>query len=126
MSQKRPPGCCAQFAWSRSSWAGGAGSVNCRRRTHMATTIDRVTDLADLARTVVTGERAGYNTTDHLAHAARQAQERNYQDLLIVDADAHHYETESSGDIVNYIEHPELRPRAHRGRSYDHSSTPPV
>ncbi|TME38352.1 MAG: hypothetical protein E6I75_07370, partial [Chloroflexi bacterium] len=65
----------------------------------MATTIDRVTDLSDIARTVVTGERAGYNTSEHLAHAARQARERNYQDLLIVDADAHHYETESWGDI---------------------------
>jgi len=85
----------------------------------MATTIDRVTDLSDIARTVVTGERAGYNTTDHLAHAARQAKERNYQDLLIVDADAHHYETESWIDIVKYIEDPVLRTarKVARGRS---------
>jgi len=82
----------------------------------MATTIDRTSaDLADITRTVITGERAGYNTTEHLAHAARQAKERNYQDLLIVDADAHHYETESWNDIVKYIEDPVLRHRASQG-----------
>src|ERR1700682_3986597 len=81
-------------------------------REHMATTIEQITELTDIARTVVTGERAGYNTTEHLAHAARQARERNYQDPLIVDADAHHYETESWRDIVKYIEDPVLRHRA--------------
>src|SRR5919204_4569820 len=78
----------------------------------MATTVERPSDLADLTRTIVSGERAGYNTAEHLAHAARQAKERNYQDLLIIDADAHHYETESWRDIVKYIEDPVLRMRA--------------
>ena len=81
----------------------------------MATTIDRPADIGDLTRTVITGERAGYNTMEHLAHAQRQAVERNYQDLLIIDADAHHYETESWTDIVKYIEDPVLRHRASQG-----------
>ena len=67
----------------------------------------------DVARTINTGERAGYDTRKHLEHAARQARERNYQDLLIVDADAHHYESESWPDIVKYIEDPIIR---HRGQ----------
>src|SRR2546421_1692311 len=89
----------------------------------MATTIDRVTDVADLTRTVITGERAGYNTTEHLAHAKRQAIERKYQDLLIVDADAHHYETESWPAIVKYIEDPVLRHRASFGARAGQSSS---
>src|SRR5215831_14311085 len=81
----------------------------------MATTFDRPTELADLSRTVVSGERAGYNTMQHLEHARRQADERKYKDLLIIDADAHHYETESWTDIVKYIEDPVLRHRASQG-----------
>jgi predicted TIM-barrel fold metal-dependent hydrolase len=78
----------------------------------MVTTIDRPAELGDIARTVVTGERAGFDTRQHLEHAARQAKERNFQDLLIIDADAHHYESESWRDIVKYIEDPVLRHRA--------------
>src|SRR5579859_3352303 len=81
----------------------------------MATTLDGPTDLADLTRTVVTGERAGYNTMQQLEHARLQAEKRNYKDLLIIDADAHHYETESWVDIVKYIEDPVMRHRASQG-----------
>ena len=35
-----------------------------------------------------------YSTAQHLEHASQQARERNYQDFLIVDVDAHHYESE--------------------------------
>jgi predicted TIM-barrel fold metal-dependent hydrolase len=77
----------------------------------MATRIGDVA-MEDLAHTIVTGERAGYNTTKHLEKATRQAIDRKYQDFLIVDCDAHHYETESWPDIVKYIEDPILR---HRG-----------
>ena len=35
-----------------------------------------------------------YSTAKHLEHASQQARERNYQDFLIVDVDAHHYESE--------------------------------
>src|SRR5918912_331885 len=77
----------------------------------MATTIETATDVA---RTINTGERAGFDTRRHLESPARQAREGNYQDMLIVDADAHHYETESWGDIDKYIEDPVIR---HRGQA---------
>ena len=66
----------------------------------------------EIARTIVTGERAGYDTRQHLQHAKKQAAERNLDDYFIVDTDAHHYETESWADIVKYIEDPVLRYRA--------------
>ena len=66
----------------------------------------------DIARTINTGERAGFNTTQHLEYATRQARERNFQDMLIVDVDAHHYESESWPDIIKYIEDPIVRHRA--------------
>ena len=50
----------------------------------------------DMARSEVRKLAAeDYSTTQHLEHASRQARERNYQDFLIVDVDAHHYESES-------------------------------
>jgi len=72
-------------------------------------------DATDDVRAINVGDRSGYNTTKHLAHAAQQARERNLSEVLIVDADAHHYESESWGDIVKYIEDPVLRHRAERG-----------
>lgn len=65
--------------------------------------------------TLNTGERAGFNTSRHLANAREQARQRHYEDFLIVDADAHHYEIESWPDIVKYIEDPVLRYRAEGG-----------
>jgi len=59
-----------------------------------------------------TGKRAGYDTGAHLAHAAKQARERNLSEMLIIDSDAHHYESEAWPDIVKYIEDPVLRHRA--------------
>jgi predicted TIM-barrel fold metal-dependent hydrolase len=50
-----------------------------------------------------------YDTTVALAHAARQAIERRYEDFLIVDIDSHHYETESFSEIAEYITDPVLR-----------------
>jgi uncharacterized protein len=73
-----------------------------------------VLGLSDIAR-INTGERAGFDTREHLAHARRQAEERNYSDILIVDADAHHYESESWPDIAKYIEDPTIRYRAFHG-----------
>jgi hypothetical protein len=40
-----------------------------------------------------------YSTAKHLEHAAQQARARNYQDFLIVDVDAHHYENESYKEV---------------------------
>jgi len=50
-----------------------------------------------------------FDTTDHLAHAAQQAEDRRYEDFMIVDVDSHHYETGSFKDIFQYIEDPVLR-----------------
>ncbi len=51
----------------------------------------------------------GFDTAVHLAHAARQRDERKLQDVLIVDVDSHHYETESTGEIVEYFSDPVLQ-----------------
>src|SRR5437868_9217931 len=53
-----------------------------------------------------------YTETKALDHASRQARERNYQDFLIVDVDAHHYESESYKEVFEYIENPVIRRQA--------------
>src|ERR1700694_17005 len=52
------------------------------------------------------------DTTQLLRHAALQARSRKFSEILIVDADAHHYETESWPDIVARIEDPVIRRQA--------------
>jgi hypothetical protein len=44
-----------------------------------------------------------------LAHAAKQARERGYQNFPIIDVDSHHFETEHFSEIVKYIDDPVLR-----------------
>lgn len=58
-------------------------------------------------REVRVGER--HDTREVLRNARRQARERGLDDMLIVDADAHHYETESWAEIGQYIEDPVIR-----------------
>lgn len=50
-----------------------------------------------------------FDTRRALARASQQARERGLYDVLIVDADAHHYETESWSEIAEYLEDPVLR-----------------
>ena len=50
-----------------------------------------------------------FDTGQLLAHAAAQARERGYAEFLIVDADAHHYETECWAEITECIEQPVIR-----------------
>src|SRR5580704_12133940 len=50
-----------------------------------------------------------FDTTNHLAHAAQQAEDRRYEDFMIIDVDSHHYETGSFNDILQYIEDPVMR-----------------
>ncbi|MGE0629968.1 MAG: amidohydrolase family protein, partial [Hyphomicrobiaceae bacterium] len=50
-----------------------------------------------------------FNTADHLANATRQAHQRKYQDFLIVDVDAHHYESESYKEVFQYIASPVVK-----------------
>src|ERR1700731_403498 len=53
-----------------------------------------------------------YSTTASLEHATQQAHARNYQDFLIVDVDAHHYESESYKEVFQYIDSPVIRREA--------------
>src|SRR5438094_4458575 len=53
-----------------------------------------------------------YTETKALDHASQQARARNYQDFLIVDVDAHHYESESYREVFEYIENPVIRRQA--------------
>ena len=50
-----------------------------------------------------------YSTSKYLEHASEQARKRNYNDFLIVDVDAHHYENESYKDVFSYIDSPVIR-----------------
>lgn len=49
------------------------------------------------------------NTADMLAHASRQARERGLEDYLVIDVDAHHFETASWTRVIEHIEDPVLR-----------------
>lgn len=52
-----------------------------------------------------TGERAGYDSKIHLENATKQAQDRGLDDVLIVDADAHHLnEITHFREIAKYID----------------------
>jgi predicted TIM-barrel fold metal-dependent hydrolase len=50
-----------------------------------------------------------FDTGKLLAHAARQASERGYKSFPIVDVDSHHYELESLGEILEYMDDPVLQ-----------------
>ena len=68
------------------------------------TTVGRQRDSVE-PRTLNTGERAGYDTRLHLENAKRQAIERNYKDILIVDSDAHQLnEMTYFQDIAKYLD----------------------
>ena len=54
-------------------------------------------------------EVGGYSSTQHLANARKQADQRKLDDVLIVDVDCHHYETDNFAPILEYIEDPSLR-----------------
>lgn len=67
-----------------------------------------------------------FDTRQHLANAAKQAQERRFNDLLIVDVDAHHFENDSWSEIFTYVEDPVQRQRfqASAGRKGRTAVTP--
>jgi uncharacterized protein len=52
------------------------------------------------------------DTRDILAHAKRDAKTRGLQDWLICDIDAHHVETVSWNEVIEYIEDPVVRSQA--------------
>src|SRR5689334_21721838 len=49
------------------------------------------------------------NTSRLLAHATQQAHQRKFDEMLIVDVDAHHYENEHIRDILPFMENDVLR-----------------
>ncbi len=51
----------------------------------------------------------GTDTRDMLARAQRQAEDRSYDDYLIVDVDAHQFETQSWPQIVEYVKNPVIK-----------------
>src|ERR1700757_4106237 len=57
------------------------------------------------------------NTTRLLAHARKQAVQRKFDDILIVDVDAHHYENENFPAILPYMENDVLRQITMGGRA---------
>ena len=62
--------------------------------------------VSDRGRRVAVDE---LNTTRLLAHARQQAHRRKFDDMLIVDVDAHHYENEHMKDILPFMENDVLR-----------------
>jgi uncharacterized protein len=50
-----------------------------------------------------------FDTDKVLVNAAKQRDARGLDDVLIIDVDSHHYESESMRDIVEFIEDPVLR-----------------
>ena len=62
--------------------------------------------IADRGRRVSVEE---LNTTKLLAHASEQARQRKLEDVLIVDVDAHHYESEHMSEILPFMENEVLK-----------------
>ncbi len=50
-----------------------------------------------------------FDTNSVLKNAARQRDQRGFNDMLIIDVDSHHYESESMREIIKYIEDPVLK-----------------
>ena len=50
-----------------------------------------------------------FDTSKLLAHAAQQARERKYSEFPIIDVDSHHYEGESMGEILEYMDDPVIQ-----------------
>ncbi len=70
--------------------------------------------LAERGRRVSVDE---LNTTRLLAHARKQAHQRNLDDIMIVDVDAHHYENENYPEILPFMENEVLRQVTMGGRA---------
>jgi predicted TIM-barrel fold metal-dependent hydrolase len=78
--------------------------------------------IADRGRRVTVEE---LNTTKLLAHAAEQARDRKYDEMMIVDCDAHHYENENFNEILPYMENDVLRQLTMSGRAKGRHSIVP-
>jgi uncharacterized protein len=79
--------------------------------------------IADRGRRVTVEE---LNTTQLLRHARKQAVQRNLDDVLIVDVDAHHYENENYSEFLQYMENDVLKQLALSGRSKNRQALMPT
>src|SRR6478609_2900782 len=70
--------------------------------------------ISDRGRRVTIEE---LNTTRLLAHARKQAHQRGFDDILIVDVDAHHYENEHYDEFLPFMENDVLRQLTMSGRN---------
>jgi len=78
--------------------------------------------IADRGRRVAIDE---LNTSRLLAHARKQAQQRELDDVLIVDVDAHHYENECYDEFLPFMENDVLRQLTLAGRAKGRGSAIP-
>ena len=78
--------------------------------------------IADRGRRVTVDE---LNTTQLLRHARKQAVQRNFDDMLIVDVDAHHYESENYSEFLPFMENEVLKQITLSGRSKGRQSIVP-
>jgi uncharacterized protein len=79
--------------------------------------------LADRGRRVPIEE---LNTSQLLAHARKQAHERNFDDMLIADVDSHHYENECFDEFLPFIENDVLRQLVLAGRTKGRQALTPT
>jgi predicted TIM-barrel fold metal-dependent hydrolase len=79
--------------------------------------------IADRGRRVTVDE---LNTTQLLRHARKQAVQRNLDDVLIVDVDAHHYENENYSEFLQYMENDVLKQLALSGRTKNRNAIMPT
>jgi predicted TIM-barrel fold metal-dependent hydrolase len=69
--------------------------------------------IADRGRRVTVDE---LNTTQLLRHARKQAVQRNFDDIVIVDVDAHHYENEHYNEFLPFMENDVFKQLVTTGR----------
>src|SRR6202044_2520131 len=79
--------------------------------------------IADRGRRVTVEE---LNTTRLLAHARKQAHQRNPDDMVIGDVDAHHYENENYDEFLPYMENDVLRQLTMSGRKRNRAGITPT
>jgi predicted TIM-barrel fold metal-dependent hydrolase len=79
--------------------------------------------IADRGRRVSVEEM---NTTQLLRHARKQAVQRNLDDMVIVDVDAHHYENENYGEFLPFMENDVFRQLALSGRTKNRQGLTPT
>jgi len=66
------------------------------------------------------------NTTQLLRHARKQAVQRNLDDMVIVDVDAHHYENENYNEFLPFMENEVFRQLALSGRTKNRQGLSPT